>query len=197
MARIFTSLNDPDLVELIHEGAIGILPTDTVYGIVAKFADEQAVQRLYEAKQRERKPGTTIAASVDDLVGVGFPSEQLRPVAALWPAPLSVVIDATNISASTSGGMDSLPVRIPDVKELNHLLRATGPLLTSSANMPGEPIATTITEAMAYFGDTVDYYVDLGDLGHRPPSTIIGFDATGDVIIHRQGAADVSSLLEK
>ena len=65
--------------------------------------------------------------------------------------------------------------------------------MTSSANKPGEPTATDISGAMAYFGDSVDFYVDAGDLGIRPPSTIIEFDKTGNIIIHRQGAVNITT----
>jgi tRNA A37 threonylcarbamoyladenosine synthetase subunit TsaC/SUA5/YrdC len=44
---------------------------------------------------------------------------------------------------------------------------------------------------MAYFGDSVDFYVDIGDLGERPPSTIIGFNSSGKVIMYRQGAVEL------
>ena len=64
--------------------------------------------------------------------------------------------------------------------------------MTTSANHPKEPTATNIRQAIAYFGNSVDFYVDIGDLGERPPSTIIGFDGDGNVIIHRQGVVPVT-----
>jgi L-threonylcarbamoyladenylate synthase len=62
-------------------------------------------------------------------------------------------------------------VRAPE--ELLTLLDQTGPLLTSSANQPGEPTANTIAEAQTYFADTIDFYVDGGDLSDQKPSTLI------------------------
>jgi L-threonylcarbamoyladenylate synthase len=70
-------------------------------------------------------------------------------------------------------GKMSLAVRIPRPKELKELLQKTGPLLTSSANHPGEAPASRIAEAKKYFGDQVDFYVDGGDMSRHAPSTII------------------------
>ena len=81
-----------------------------------------------------------------------------------------------------------MAARIPKDEALNELLTEVGPLMTSSANTPASPTSRTIGEAMNYFGDEIDFYVDAGDLGERPPSTIIGFDAHGSVIVYRHGA---------
>lgn len=70
-------------------------------------------------------------------------------------------------------GVSSLAVRIPDDKVLLELLERTGPLLTSSANLPDQPVSSNIAEARNYFGDNVDFYVDGGDLSDHQPSTII------------------------
>ena len=67
----------------------------------------------------------------------------------------------------------SLAVRIPDNKKLTEILKRAGPLLTSSANQPDQPPATTIDQAKDYFGDQVDFYEDGGDLSNAQPSTLI------------------------
>ena len=66
-----------------------------------------------------------------------------------------------------------MAVRITADKEVNELLKQTSPLLTSSANHPGEPPANNILEAQKYFGEEIDFYVDGGDLRGRQPSTVI------------------------
>jgi len=84
----------------------------------------------------------------------------------------------------------SLAVRIPDNKDLQNLLQQTGPLLTSSANQPAAPPATTIEQAQKYFGKEVDFYIDGGDVSGRQPSTIIRIiDDAIEVI--RQGAVTI------
>lgn len=154
-------------------GAIGIIPTDTVYGVVARVADQAAVQRLYALKHREDKPGTVIAASVEQLEQLGLKHRYLKAVEQYWPGALSVVIPCGSELQYLHQGKLSLAVRIPSHKELQELLEQTGPLLTSSANHPGEPTSTTVAQAKQYFGDGVDFYIDGGDLSSHQPSTII------------------------
>lgn len=74
------------------------------------------------------------------------------------------------------------------------LLEQTGALMTSSANPPGQPTATSIEAAKQYFGESVDFYVDVGDLSDRPPSTIIGFGNNNQIVVHRHGAVDIATL---
>jgi L-threonylcarbamoyladenylate synthase len=88
-------------------------------------------------------------------------------------------------------GKMSLAVRIPANEAIHALLERTGPLLTSSANHPGEPPANTIAEAKQYFGDRVDFYIDGGDLSANQPSTIVRI--VDDAIeILRQGAVKLN-----
>jgi L-threonylcarbamoyladenylate synthase len=186
--QVFTSLTDPTLIALLKNGAVGILPSDTVYGLVARAADEAAVERLYRLKNRNHKPGTLIAASIDQLVALGIKARYLKAVEQFWPGAVSVEtphhITYLNMGTGRQG------IRIPDYPELLDLLGEVGPLQTTSANQPGEPVATTVTEAQAYFGDTVDFYVDGGDLSGRPPSTII--QIVDDAIeIIREGAVKI------
>jgi tRNA threonylcarbamoyl adenosine modification protein (Sua5/YciO/YrdC/YwlC family) len=162
----------PDMLNA--EGAIGVIPTDTVYGVVAKASDQAAVARLYELKKREQKPGTLIAASIEQLEELGLKHRYLKAVEQFWPGAVSVVIPAANPELKyLHQGKMSLAVRIPDQKDLLNVLRKTGPLVTSSANQPGEPTATSIKQAKDYFDDRVDFYIDAGDLSHQQPSTII------------------------
>ena len=159
--------------QLLQPRAIGVIPTDTVYGVVARAADQAAVARLYQLKHREGKPGTIIAASIDQLVELGIKYRYLKAVEQFWPGAVSVVIPCGLELTYLHQGKHSLAVRVPDHTELRALLMQTGPLLTSSANHPAEPLATSLSEARAYFKDEVDFYIDGGDLSDHKPSTII------------------------
>jgi L-threonylcarbamoyladenylate synthase len=159
--------------KLIAPGAVGVLPTDTVYGLVARASDPAAVARLYELKRREGKPGTLIAASIDQLVELGLKARYLKAVEQFWPGAVSVIIPCGPELGYLHEGKFSLAVRIPDQPLLTDLLQRTGPLLTSSANYPGEPVAINLRQAQAYFDDDVDFYVDGGDMSDHKPSTII------------------------
>ncbi len=171
--------------------AVGVIPSDTVYGLVARATDRRAVERLYILKNREHKPGTVVAASVEQLLQLGLPEQQLRRVAHLWPNPLSVVLPAGPELGYIHQDLDSFPVRIPKDPEFQGVLEQTGPLVTSSANQPGEPPAINVAEARDYFGDQVDFYVDGGELVDRAPSTIIRI-ADDEIEVIRQGAVEIS-----
>lgn len=177
-----------DPAKLLKPGAVGVIPTDTVYGVVARAVDEAAVARLYKLKQREHKPGTIIAASIDQLVELGIKRRYLKAVEQFWPGAVSVEIPHSITYLNQGTGRQAF--RIPDDVELLKLLEQTGPLQTTSANQPGEPPATTVGEAQKYFGEQVDFYDNGGDLSDRQPSTIIKIvDDAIEVI--REGAVKI------
>lgn len=188
--QLFKTLDDAKLIDLIVGGAVGVIPTDTVYGLVAAAADEQAVQKLYGLKNRQKKPGTVIAANIDQLVSLGIPRRYLKAVEQYWPGAVSVIVPTEMKLGHLHLGKNSLACRIPEDHKLNGLLAKTGPLLTTSANRPSQPVADTVEAARHYFGDNIDFYVDGGDLNNHQPSTIIRIvDDAVEVV--RQGAVNI------
>jgi tRNA threonylcarbamoyl adenosine modification protein (Sua5/YciO/YrdC/YwlC family) len=162
-----------DLVDFLRGGGVAVIATDTVYGLVADATNVAAVTELYGLKQRDHKPGTLIAASIDQLVQLGIPRRYLTAVEQFWPGAVSVVVPCGDDLKHLHQGVGSLAVRIPDDATLSQLLLKTGPLQTTSANQPGQPPANTVAEAKAYFGDQIKLYVDGGDLSDRQPSTVV------------------------
>lgn len=184
------------LAEHLHiAGEIAIIPTDTVYGVVARAEDPEAVARLYRLKHREGKPGTLVAASVDQLVKLGVERARLEVAQKFWPGAVSVVVPCGDNLHYLHQGTDSLAIRIPTDTTLLELLEETGPLLTSSANQPGEPPATTVSEARVYFGDEVRWYEDGGYVNREPSTVIKLIDDTVEVL--RLGAVSVDELNNK
>lgn len=177
--------------QILKPSSIGVIATDTVYGVVAKASDQTAIERLYALKKRDDKPGTLIAANTEQLEELGLKHRYLKAVEQFWPGAVSVIIPSSDPKlAYLHRGKMSLAVRIPDDKKLQKLLEETGPLLTSSANHSGKPTANTIKQAHDYFGDQVDFYEDGGDLSNREASTIIRIiDDAVEVI--RQGSVKI------
>jgi L-threonylcarbamoyladenylate synthase len=188
--HIFHSLHDPELVALLKADAIGVLPTDTLYGVVARAESATAVEKLYALKHREKKPGTTIAATAEQLKELGVDPTMVDNVSKHWPASLSIVMPLSEDLAYLHQGTSESPFRVVADESLQMLLEQTGPLLTSSANLPGEPPAQNLAEAQAYFGEHVDFYVDGGHIGARQPSTIARYK-NGKLTVLRQGAVDI------
>jgi len=178
-------------VRLLQGGKVGIMATDTVYGIVCLASDEAAVNRLYKIKHREHKPGTIIAANSQQLIDLGVKARYIRAVEQFWPGAVSVKIPLDPKLEYLQQGVGDGAFRVVADETVRATLEQTGPLNTTSANMPGEPTARNIKEAMDCFGDTVDFYVDGGNLTDRPPSTVIRIiDDAIEVV--REGAVKIS-----
>lgn len=184
------NITDPKVLSLLRSGAVGVLPTDTVYGLACQATNKTAVAKLYALKNRENKPGTVIAADVNQLIELGVKPRYLKAVESYWPNPISVEIPLDDNLRELHNGKYTAAFRIPKDVGLCEFLKHTGPLLTTSANYPGEPIAVCIEQALAYFNGNVDFYVDGGDLSDRKPSTVIRI--VDDAIeVLREGAIKV------
>lgn len=182
---------DPKLVNCLLGGGVVVIPTDTVYGIVARASDKNAVERMYRLRGRTpEKPCIMLVADTWQIKDTTYFSEDYKQLAEkYWPGPLSLVCKVSDKTPEyLHRGTHTLAYRVPDSPQLRALLRETGPLLAPSANPQGQPTATTITEAQDYFGDSVDGYVDGGTLEGRAPSTVVTITITGEITILRQGA---------
>lgn len=190
MVKNFNKLDDIELVQLIKSGAIGVLPTDTVYGLVGSARMPSILDQINVLKGREQKAGTMLAGSVDQLIEFGLDPLALNKVAHLWPNPISVVIDCDTSVINQIQGSGSIAVRIPANEQLRSLLQATGPLVTSSANLSGNQVVSNIEQATKIFGENVSFYVDGGDLSGNAASTIVKL--SGDRLsIIRQGSYEL------
>lgn len=181
----------PDL----HSGAVGVLPTDTIYGIVGSALNKRTVERIYRLRKRNpKKPMIILIGSVADLgmFGVRATGKAKKIVNDVWPGKVSVVM-----SMKTSGsavkkfaylhrGTKTLAFRLPKPLWLRTLLRKTGPLVAPSANTEGKHPAPTILEAKKYFGDAVDFYIDVGRLV-AAPSTLIEIRGGKMILLRKSG----------
>ena len=189
--KLYQSIKDKEIVDLLLADKVGIIPTDTIYGIVARASNEAAASKVLEVKGRKYKPGTLIAASLEQIVELGIPRRFLTAVDQFWPGPVSVVVPMVDDKLTyLHGGAMSLPVRIPNPSNLLNLLKKSGPIITTSANRPNEKPATTIQEAIDIFGSEIDFYVDGGDLSNRPASTIIRV-VDDEIEVLREGAVKI------
>lgn len=162
--KIFTERNNPEAVRMLQAGGVGVLRTDTLYGVVASILHKDAVERVYSLRQRDLdKPCIILAADTTQLPDVN--NEALRRfMTEQWPGPISLIMPTPNAPEYLTRGGKSLAFRIPADEDLRALLERTGPLVAPSANVQGEEPARTIEEAQAYFGDNVDFYVDNGEV---------------------------------
>ena len=187
------------LARRLRNGAVGVLGTDTVYGLVAAADNADAVERIFALKGRDGdKPLIILIGEASDLASFGIvptPAQQ-EFLAKAWPGKVSVVFPAPHAQLEyLHRGRGSIAFRLPDNPDLRALLKLSGPLASSSANLQGQKVAETMLEAQAYFSTRADFYHDAGSLPPTP-STLVDFDGVGGAPrVLRQGAADVSSLL--
>jgi L-threonylcarbamoyladenylate synthase len=163
---------DETIVRLLLEGGVGVLRTDTLYGIVARADNKQAVERVYKVKTRTpTKSPIVLIASIDQLFD-SYSEAILKKLEGIWPAKTSIILQSSHAPAWLTRGNESVAYRLPDNEELRRLLRQTGPLIAPSANPEGLPPAMDISEAKDYFGDHVDFYVDHGTVTDDTPSAL-------------------------
>jgi L-threonylcarbamoyladenylate synthase len=183
----------------VLNGELVVLPTDTVYGVGADAFSPQAVARLLAAKGRGRDMpspvlvGTVRAATalVEDLGPFG---QQL--IDEFWPGGLTIVCRAArSLSWDLGDTKGTVAVRMPEDDLALELLRETGPMAVSSANMTGSPTATTAAKARDQLGDVVAVYLDGGECTGGVASTIV--DLTGEQPrLLRRGAISIGRLRE-
>lgn len=177
--------------EQLRAGNLAVVPTDTVYALVAHAFDPDATRRLLRVRGAGRnRPLTILIRSERQVVGLaGDLSEHAeRLAAAYWPGPLTLVVRAgQGLSWDLGNTSGTVAVRIPTDDLLQRVIGEVGPLASSGAHLRGKPVATTVADAADQLGDAVACYVDGGVRG-GPPSTIV--DATGQdrVDVVREGA---------
>jgi L-threonylcarbamoyladenylate synthase len=183
--------------EAVRRGELIVLPTDTVYGIGAEAFSPAAVTSLLAAKQRGRDMpppvlvGTvrTATALVEELSDAGRDL-----IGEFWPGGLTLVCRAQRtLSWDLGDTRGTVAIRMPLHPVALDLLKETGPLAVSSANVSGMPAATTVDEAVDQLGDTVAVFLDDGPATGGVPSTIV--DLTGAIPrLLRAGAIPVEEL---
>jgi L-threonylcarbamoyladenylate synthase len=183
------------------DGAIGVVPTDTVYGLAAVPHDPQAVQRIFAAKGRPAQTNLPVLASSLDQVaqlGVVLTEGAMALAARWWPGPLTLVFGLSPGAARPAwlDGRDEVAVRVPDHPFLLDLMTVTGVLLVTSANLHGQPTAPSAAEVARVLAPHVGVVVD-GGLLTATPSTLVNL-ALNPPTVEREGAitaADIADLL--
>jgi L-threonylcarbamoyladenylate synthase len=167
----------------LRRGELVVMPTDTVYGIAAEAFDPVAVDGLLKAKGRGRDMPPpvlvgTVRAAMALVMDFGDTGKDL--IDEFWPGGLTLVCRASPTLVWDLGDTKgTVAVRMPLHAVALGLLKKTGPLAVSSANVSGRPAATTCDEAMTQLGDSVAVYLDAGPGPGDVPSTIV--DLTGTV----------------
>ena len=160
------------IIKILKEGGIGVLPTDTIYGLVGSALKKETVERIYKVRKREKtKPFIVLISDAEDLkiFGIRLEKFQKKLVKNFWPGPYSLIFDCKSKKFEyLHRRKKSLAFRVPSPKWLRSLLKKSGPLVAPSANLARMPFAKTIKEAKNYFGNQINFYFNAGKIDKKP-----------------------------
>jgi L-threonylcarbamoyladenylate synthase len=175
-----------DLSDVLTEGGVAVIPTDTTYGIVGSALNEKTVNEIYRLRKRDLdKPFIVLISDRKDLekFGVKTTPAQEKILEKVWPGSVSIILVCPNDKFSyLHRGKKTLAFRLPAKEDLRELIKKVGPLVAPSANPQGLPVAKNIPEARAYFGHHIDYYQDGGEVTASPSKLIDITDGTEKVL---------------
>ena len=187
-------INDKNLIKIIKSGGVGVLPSETLYGLMCLASSKKAVEKLYKIRERgPKRPCIILISKIEDLeiFGVKPSREEKEFLEKYWPGAVSVILECKNKKFEyLHRGTKTLAFRLPKKKNLKELISKTGPILAPSANPEGKPTALTIKKAKKYFTDEVDFYVPAGKL-NKKASTLVKLKK-GKVEVLRQGEVKIS-----
>lgn len=191
------------ILPTLQSGGIGVLPTDTIYGIVGSAFMPKTVEHVYRLRKRNfKKPMIVLISDMHDVMrfGIALDARTKSILKKVWPGKVSVVLPVGARNGSRRKfrylhrGTGTIAFRMPKPTSLRALLRATGPLVAPSANFEGKPPALTIREAKKYFKDDLAFYIDIGKMNSKP-STLIAI-RRGKAVVLREGAVRIPKALK-
>ena len=194
---LWVDARDPDPVAMsraaaiLRDGGLVAFPTDTVYGLAVDPRQDDAVERLYDAKGRERGMAIPlIAGRIEQaLEAARLGARERRLAEAFWPGPLSIVLPALpTIAAAVRGPGETVAVRVPDHAVARALALAFGfPITATSANLSGQAAAASADAIDPTLASRLDAVIDVGAAPGGPPSTIVELTPEGPRLV-RAGA---------
>ena len=200
-----TTENDiAEAAEIIQQGGLVAFPTETVYGLGADALNAEAVAKVYEAKGRPSDNPMIVHIARASDIGQLTPmlsEEIVNLIDNFWPGPLTLVLKKkAGVPDRTTGGLDTVAVRMPDSEAALELIRAADcPIAAPSANISGRPSPTRASDVIADMDGRIDAVIEGDDCRVGIESTVL--DMTGDApVILRPGiitAEDIEAVLNK
>ncbi len=184
---------DEEIIRILRNGGVGVLATDTLYGLICSALSGKAVRRIYKLHQRNpKKPFIILISSLADLklFNIKIDNRTRKQLLRFWPGKISIILACRSKKFFyLHRGTKTLAFRLPDKKDLVNLIKKVGPLVAPSANIEGKPPAKTISQAKKYFDKKADFYIDSGKLSGLP-STLIKIK-NNQIIVLRKGVVKI------
>ena len=166
----------PRAVSVLNQGGLVAFPTDTVYGLAAAVFDSNAIELLFQVKERDYgKAIAVLMSSPKDLNRVAINPNQAAVKLAkhFWPGPLTLVVPSHPDLPELLSPLPTIGVRVPDHPDALALMNATGPLAVTSANLSGEDNTCTAAEVLDQLAGRVHLILDGGRTPGGQPSTVV------------------------
>jgi len=187
----------PTALEILSQGGLVAFPTDTVYGLGANAFNPQAINRIYAVKNRPREKAIPVLlGDVSDLEKVTPPINKLAQqlVDEFWPGPLTLILPAGKNLPPQLSPYPSVGVRIPAHAVVCILLRGSGPLAVTSANISGQNSPRTAQEVQEQLGGRIELILDGGRTPGGESSTVVDC-ASSEIRILREGPISLEEIL--
>ena len=182
MKTLFLSAEDEQstvlAANIIKNGGLVAIPTETVYGLGANGLDEEAVAKIFIAKGRPQDNPLILHISGPEQIELfchHIPQKAYDLAEAFWPGPLTIVLPAKDcVPKRTTGGLSTVAVRCPDHETAREIIRLAGvPIAAPSANISGKPSTTTAQHVLHDHDGKIDAIVDGGPCRVGVESTIV------------------------
>ncbi len=186
--------------QVLHRGGMVAFPTETVYGLGADALDEKASAKIYAAKGRPSDNPLIVHISdieqLDKLV-CEIPDNAKKLMDAFWPGPMTLIFKKSGlVPDGTTGGLDTVAVRMPNHKVALELIRTSGVAIAApSANTSGRPSPTTAAHVADDLSGKIDMIIDGGAVGIGIESTIV--DVTSEIPMVLRPGYITMEMLEK
>lgn len=184
--------------EILKAGGLVAFPTETVYGLGGDALNPESSRRIYAAKGRPSdNPLIVHICCMEDLDRIvkKVPWQAEKLAEAFWPGPLTIIFEkADTVPVQTTGGLQTVAVRMPDHPVAQELIRACGGYIAApSANTSGKPSPTLAKYVQEDLEGKIDMILDGGSVGIGLESTIIDLTAEMPVVL-RPGAVTLEML---
>lgn len=191
--------NDIDIAaDIIKNGGLVAIPTETVYGLAANALDGKAVSKIFKAKGRPMDNPLIVHVScieeIDKLVSE-IPPQAKKLANTFWPGPLTIILKRSNIiPAEVSAGLDTVAIRLPNNDVTRKLIKIAGvPLAAPSANTSGSPSPTSANHVLHDLDGKIDAILDAGNCRVGLESTVITLTSPVPTLL-RPGGITVEEL---
>lgn len=178
--------------ELLREGKLVAIPTETVYGLAANALDSGAVAKIFAAKGRPMdNPLIVHIAQLEDVLPLvrEFPAQARALAEAYWPGPMTMILPKADcIPEEVSAGLSTVAVRFPSHPAAQAIIRAAGvPLAAPSANSSGKPSPTCAEHVLLDMDGKIDAVLDGGDCGVGVESTVVTLTSERPLLLRPGG----------